>query len=103
MCVHVFPQIKLKRNAYRAVAGGHLCAFRIAYDEPDQVRSRLDVEAGFQSETGTAEAIDGLIKQFHLDNFFAASYKIAVLIKNRGCHGEVVAVAPFQLAEANPF
>jgi len=95
--------MKLKWNANGAIAGGHLRAFRVADDKADQIGARLDVETGFQGESGAAEAVDGLVEQLHFDNFFTAGDEIAVLIKNGGGHGEIVAIAAIGFTKANAF
>jgi len=55
---------KLKRNAYCAIACGHLCAFRITHNQAHQIGSRLNVKTRFQGEPRAAEPVDGGVEQF---------------------------------------
>jgi len=68
---HVFPQrTKLKRNAYCAIACGHLCAFRITHNQAHQIGSRLNVKLDFRVNPERLSRVDGGCRAISSRRFF---------------------------------
>src|SRR5271157_452175 len=87
------------RNLDRTIFSGHQLSLSVPHDQAHQVTAPLYIKTGLQSDAGAQFALQGVIFQAHLQDFFAPLYIIPIPIEEGRNHGQIISVSPFHFSK----